>query len=64
MKQDTSIFFIGIFTGIVGLGALLICFDLTPKAERQKWEKEIVKRGYGEYVVNVETREVQFVWKK
>lgn len=54
----------GFVLGILTLAFFLILMEATPKAERARWEKEAIKRGCGEYIVDVETKDVKFVWKK
>jgi hypothetical protein len=52
MKNETKTFIAGIFFGAVLMLFFLISLGATPTHANRKWEKEIVQRGYGKYVVS------------
>lgn len=58
---DGSSTMLGILIGLM-LGVIFGVFIIID--ETSKWEREIIKRGYAEYTVDVETKEVNFVWKE
>ena len=51
-----------VFTGILLFAMILRILGHTPVQINERWEKDAVGRGYGEYIVD-ENRHVQFVWK-
>lgn len=54
MKESNTIaiFVTGVILGAVIMAFILISLGATPTHANRKWEKEIVNRGYGKYVVN------------
>ncbi len=57
VKSYIGFFLLGMFTT---LWLLVVC-QQTPKDYNEKWEDEIVKRNYGEWVIVDKT--IKFKWK-
>lgn len=58
---DAGHFFLGF---IVAWAMALILLGIVLSSVDSRWERETIKRGYAEYTVDVETKEVNFVWKE
>lgn len=56
--------FIGFSIGILTLLGILTASGATAIQITTKWERDAIMRGYAEYVVDVETKVVKFVWKE
>ena len=55
-------FVIGIFVGFVICMLFSFLLATTPSQMNKQWEKEVIKRGLGEYKVDAD-KKVTFVWK-
>ena len=64
MKNDNALSLaVGVLIGVALMGVLLWATGSSHRQVTQKWEREAISRGNGEYTVNAETREVSFRWK-
>ena len=63
MKQEGSLFFIGILFGIFSLGLILTFIGINPKQMEQKMRKEAISHGAAHYEVDT-NGVVTFKWNK
>ena len=60
-KEFLATIFLGIFVGISIVACLQIGLGFSPKQITEKWEIEVIKRGYAEMLV-VDDK-LEFKWK-
>lgn len=61
MKDENVTIGLGVIIGYILTLYAMIALEITPKHVNERWEKELISKGFGKYVIDTE-KNIKFEW--